>query len=186
LKVTFIGNVHDEPQVPRAIPEWWTAAWEHLKGVRVSPLDEIRPVCPLEFKGEVHSDVCAFDRPGFQTHTDSTTGETIILGEGNGRLGGALGVIWNDHYATMTRWSDKGTAPELIVLRNFAQVVPLCPEGSTLTFQIHSKWLIAEWDKMVQWLEHGYEGLKRSDALDQWHQIMTHAESGGKRVQFHE
>jgi hypothetical protein len=64
--------------------------------------------------------VCAFDQPGYQTDTDSTTGETILPDEGNQLLGGVVGVIWSE-----------------IFWRDFAQLVLLCPEGSTPTFKTH-------------------------------------------------
>jgi hypothetical protein len=98
-------------------------------------------------------------------------------------LAGVIGVIWNDYYVTMTRCGDKSTPPELIILLNFAQLILLCPEGRMMTFQTHSKWLVAEWDKMVQWRECEYEGLQRSDVLDEWVRIMDHVENGGKKVQ---
>jgi hypothetical protein len=84
-----------------------------------------------------------FDQPGFQSQNDSTTGE------GNESIGGIVGVIWNYHYAPMTRVGDKGKSSEELGLQHYAQMVSLCPEGATLAFQAHSKWLVDEWDKMV-------------------------------------
>jgi hypothetical protein len=143
----------DPPQVPRAKPNWWTEARDNLHGVKLSTLGNIEPVCPKEFKDETHMDVCAFDQPGFQTHTDSRTGETVLSGEGNELLAGVIGVIWSDHHVTMTHCTDKNVAPEMDFLRNFAQLLSLCPEGRTLTPQTHSKALIEEYDTMVQWKE---------------------------------
>jgi hypothetical protein len=47
--------------IPRAKPEWWTEAWDHLVGKRFSVLGCVEPVYPKEFKDEVCSDVEAFD-----------------------------------------------------------------------------------------------------------------------------
>jgi hypothetical protein len=149
----------------------------------MSSTDLIKPICPKHFKDEVHSDVSAFDRPGLQTQNDSTTGEPIIPGEGNELIGGVVGVTWNDDYATTTRVSDKGKSSEELTLQHFAQLVSLCPEGATLTFQTDSKWLVEEWDKMVQWRENGYERLDRADCMEPWHRIMTNVERGRRRAQ---
>jgi hypothetical protein len=94
---------------------------------RPAVITDYSPESPMEFKDEVHSDVCAFDQPGFQTQTDSTTRKTIVPGEGNELLGGVIGVISNDHHVTMTRCADKGTPADLMTLRNFAQLISLCP-----------------------------------------------------------
>jgi hypothetical protein len=139
---------------PRAKPEWWTEAWERLTGVKLSVLGYVEPVCPEEFKDEVRSDIYAFDQPGYESQTGSTTGETIEAGEGNELLRGVISVVWNDRHVTMTRCADKNTSPALIYLRNCANVVSLCPEGAALTFQAYSWWLVSEWDER----ESGYEG----------------------------
>jgi hypothetical protein len=81
---------------------------------------------------------CLFDHPGFRTQIDSETGETILPGEVNQLLLGVIGVIWSDHHVTMTRFADENVSPEMMILRNFAQLLSLCPEGRTLTFQTHS------------------------------------------------
>jgi hypothetical protein len=104
-------------------------------------------------QGEVCSDVFSFDQPGFQTQIDSTRDETIVPGEGNEFLGGVVGMIGNDDCVTMTRCGDQNTASELIVLRNFVQLISLYPEGATLTFQTHSRWMVEELDKMAHWTE---------------------------------
>jgi hypothetical protein len=171
----------DLPPPPK--PEWWTAAWEHLDGVQSVDGSYIRPVCLLVFKEECLLDVSAFDQPGAQTRVDSETGEAIVAGEGNESSFGVIGVIWSDKHVKMTRCGDKNTSTEFIMVCNFAQLVTLCPEGRTLTLQTHSKWLVEEWDMMHQWREHGYEGLQRSEVLDEWEQIMTKIERGNRRVQ---
>jgi hypothetical protein len=99
-----------------------------------------------------------------QIESNSETFQRMCQGDGcprnveevangiNSRLAGVFGMIWNDHYVTMTRCGDNCVAPELIVLRSFVVLVSLYPDGATLMFQTHSKWLVAEWDKRVQWI----------------------------------
>jgi hypothetical protein len=65
--------------VPRAKPEWWTEAWDHLVGEPAS-IGYIEPVCPKDFKYEVHGDIEAFDHPGYETVVNSETGEVIAAG----------------------------------------------------------------------------------------------------------
>jgi hypothetical protein len=107
----------------------------------------------LEFKDECVMDVCAFDQPGYQTDTDSTTGGTILPHESNELLGGVVGVIWSEKHVTMTRVADKSRDPNEIFLRNFAQLITLCPEGCTSPLKTHSSWLVEQWDRMIQWGE---------------------------------
>jgi hypothetical protein len=73
-----------------------------LSGVALSPLGAVQPVCPKEFRDEVFSDVFAFDQQGCQTDRDST-GTFVGPGEVNELIGGVVGLLWNDHYVTMTR-----------------------------------------------------------------------------------
>jgi hypothetical protein len=68
------------------------------------------------------------------------TRETAVAGEGNELLARVIGVIWSDKHVTITRCGGKNTPTELIILRSFALLIDLAvPEGSTLTFQTHSK-----------------------------------------------
>jgi hypothetical protein len=117
----LVARIHNATSsVPRAKPEWWTEAWDCLEGTQSGPGIWIQPVCPLEFKDEVHMDVSGFDQPGWQSHTDLTTGETILPSEGNERLGGVTGVIWSAHHVTMTRCADRNVEPGVTCLRNFS------------------------------------------------------------------
>jgi hypothetical protein len=65
-------------------------------------MDVIQPVYPKQFREDVCSDVFAFDQPGTQTQNDSMTGETVGPNPSNELLGGVVGLVWNDYYATMT------------------------------------------------------------------------------------
>jgi hypothetical protein len=162
-RITYMGNVHDDQAPPRAKPEWCTEAWDHLAAVALSPIDVIRPVCPKEFQEEVHSNVFAFDQPGFQTQSDSKTGETIVPSEDDELIAGIVGVVWNGHYPTTTRSAGQGKSGEEFTLGHFANVISLCPEGAVLSFQTHSAWLVQERDMMMQSRELGDEGLDRAD-----------------------
>jgi hypothetical protein len=134
-----------EHQVPRAKPECCTEAWDQLEGGQSEFGECILPVCPLEFRNEVLMDVSAFDQPGYQTQTDPTTGATILPNQGNELLGGVVGVFWSCTHVTMTSCADKNTTSEMDFLRNFSQLVSLCPEGRTLMFKTHSKELVEEY-----------------------------------------
>jgi hypothetical protein len=170
-------------EIPQAKPEWWTAAWDQLEGTQSMDGNFIQPVCSKVFKDECSLDVNAFDQPGCQSHTDSATGETILPDEGNDLLGGVIGVIWSDKHVTMTRCADRNNAPGMTFLRNFAELVKLCPEGRTLTFKTHSSELVEQYDRMVQRKERGYEGLDPSEVHEVWKRIIDQIELSQKRVQ---
>jgi hypothetical protein len=158
---------------PRAKPDWWTDAWDHLQCVKLSVIGNVEPFFPLGFRDETHMDVCASDQPGFQTQTDSTTGETILPGEGNELLAGVIGAIWSDHHGTITRCANKNTpTPEMIHLRNFAMLLSLCPECGTLNFQTHSTKLVEEYDVIVPWKERGYEGTEMDEIHVEWRKVI--------------
>jgi hypothetical protein len=101
----------------------------------------------------------------------------------NELIGGVVGVVWNDNYATMTRSCDKSKSLEELTLEHFAKVVSSYPEGAILTFETHSKWSVREWDVMVQSKERGYEGLDRAECAEPWSRIIHSLESGHRRVQ---
>jgi hypothetical protein len=122
-----------------------------------------QPLCPLRFREECPRGVSAIDQSGAQIRVDPDTGETIITGEDNALLQAVVGVIWSDKYVTMRRSCDKSVSSDVLCLRNLVLLVDLCPSGNTLTLWTHSQSLIAEWDKMCQWREHGCEGLQRAD-----------------------
>jgi hypothetical protein len=183
---TYIGNVHSQQTPPKANPEWWTDAWDHRDGTAMSMTDAVKPVSPMEFRQEVFLDVFAFNQIGFQTENDSTRGETMSPNASNKLLGGMVGVLWNDHYITMTRYCSKGQSPDELSLEHFAQVVSLCPDGAILTFQAQSAWLVHEWDTMMQWKDMGYAEFDREKCAEPWSRIM-HAwkgNTGGFRFQW--
>jgi hypothetical protein len=131
----------------------------------------------------VHSDVLAFDQPGFRSQNDPTTGETIVPSQDDELTAGIVGFVWNDHCATMTRYAGQGKSMEELTLGHFANVVSLCPEGAILMFQTHSAWLVSEWDTIVQWRERGYDGLASAECAESWTRIMRDVENGHQRAQ---
>jgi hypothetical protein len=62
----------------------------------------IDPVSSSHFKNEVHSDIMAFHMSGAQYTTDNETHEVKHLGPDNDLIRATVGVIWNDHFVTMT------------------------------------------------------------------------------------
>jgi hypothetical protein len=181
-RVLHFGNAQ-EPQAPlRQKPEWWTEAWESVPGVALSPLGVVQPVFPKEFRAGVLSDVFAFDQKGCKTGRDSTV---AIIGpsEENELVSEVVGILWNDHHVTMTRYCRKAKTDKEMTLGNFANVVSSCPEGVILTFQARSVWLVREWDKMIQGKEIGDEELDRSDYAEPWSQIVRDIEYGHRLVQ---
>jgi hypothetical protein len=114
-RVTYIGSVHSQQAARRQEPEWWTEASDHSWGVALPPIDVIQPACPKEFREEVSSDIFAFDQQGCQTQRDSS-GPMVGPSEENELIGGIVGVLWNDHYATMTRYCGQGKTAEELTL----------------------------------------------------------------------
>jgi hypothetical protein len=94
--------------VPQAKPDWWTAEWDQLEGTQSMDGYPIRSVCPKVFKDECLQDVSAFDQPGYQSHADSATGETILPADGNELSGGVIGVIWSDNTLCESSYVRKG------------------------------------------------------------------------------
>jgi hypothetical protein len=59
---------------------------------------------------EVASDVFAFNQPGTQCRADPVTGEVTEPNPEGDLISAVVGVVWNDHYATMTGSCQKGEA----------------------------------------------------------------------------
>jgi hypothetical protein len=52
-----------------------------------------------------------------------------------------------------------------------------------LTLETHSRWLVNEWDQMMQWQSVGYQGLDRNECPGTWSCIMRDVEEWHRRVQ---
>jgi hypothetical protein len=169
---------------PRAKPEWWTAAWNRLEGDKLSVIGRVEAVCRRDFKDDVTSmEITAFDCRVFRFQIDPVTGERIEAHAENQLIGGVVGVVWNSNHVTMTCCADRGKNAEESFVRNFANVLSLCPEGSTLTYWTVSNELVSAYDRIVQCREIGFAGLEESEMDDDCRRILPQMAYEDKRVQ---
>jgi hypothetical protein len=64
----------------------------------------------------------------------------------------------------------------LLLLDLLALAAQLVPNGKSMRYDTSSQFLVEQWDTMMQWESHGYQGLYRDACPPQWMKIMESLE----------
>jgi hypothetical protein len=164
--------------------EWWSPAWDALNGMLgfggVVPLI---PVCPSSFKDLCKElDVFMVDVVAHQSRTDPVTGDQVDSSTDLDLIPIVAGCACDRKYATMIKVGRKGGDQNELLLDLLALAAQLVPTGRSIQYDTSSQFLVEQWDTIMQWKMHGYQGFDCDACPPQWKKIMWSLEGRTARI----